>query len=204
MSLRLFPKFDLRSRIVCFLTLCPVKNPSTGSVLNGIFILVFAVSASLAAAQDKPFFSAQYPAAGVSLPQTSIGAAETPVPRARNSRVVSSDDFKGEQSGAAPTGQIGQTVRPPNLTQYGVDFDKRHPGLWGPQADLDSIKQQLDQAQPSPTSSPSATPSPTPSPTPVRNKIGRRVYIVNPNTATLQPAANPSATPVIILVQPQH
>ena len=162
-----------------------------------------AVFASLAPAQDKPFFSAQYPAAGVSLPPASTGAGETSVPRPRNSRVVSSDDLKGDPTKAASTGQNTQTVRPPNLTQYGVDFDKRHPELWGPQPDLDAIKQQLDQAQPSPTLSPSPTPSATPSPTPVRIRIGRRFYNVNPN-ATLQPTANPSATPVIIVVQPRN
>jgi hypothetical protein len=170
-------------------------------VLKEMFILICA--ASMADAQDKPFFSGQYPAAGVSLPSASTGAAETSVPRPRNSRVVSSDDLKSDQTKVAPAGQNTPTARPPNLTQYGVDFDKRHPELWGPQPDLDSIKQQLDHAQPTPTPSPSPTPSATPSPTPVRIRIGRRFYNVNPN-ATLQPAANPSATPLIIVVQPQH
>jgi hypothetical protein len=169
---------------------------------NGFFILIVAVSAFPAGGQDKPFFSAQYPAAGVSLRATSAAPEQTIVPKIRNPRVVSSDDFKGEQSGGSGSGQNTQTVRPPNLTQYGVDFDKRHPELWAHQSDLDAVKQQLDQAQPAPTPSPSPTPSATPSPTPVRIKIGRRVYLLNSN-ATLHPAANPSATPVIIVVQPQ-
>ena len=190
---------------VCFLTLRSVKNPShMRVVLKAFFILTFAVSASLTGAQDKPFFSAQYPSAGVSLPAASSAAGETFVPRVRNSRVVSSDDFKGEQSGVVPTGQISQTARPPNLTQYGVDFDKRHPELWGPQPNLEAIKQQLDQAQPTPTPSPSPTPSATPSPTPARIRIGRRLYNFNPTGGTLQPAANPNATPIIIVVPQQH
>jgi hypothetical protein len=171
-------------------------------VLNRVLLAMVAISASLAPAQDKAFFSPQYPAAGACLPPASSGVVETGVPRARNSRVVSSDDFKGEETGARLTGQNGQTVRPPNLTRYGVEFDKRHPELWGPQPDLDSIKQQLAQAQPSPT--PSSSPAPSATPTHVRIKIGRRFYTVNPTNATLQPSANPSATPVIIVVQPQH
>lgn len=173
-------------------------------MLKGVLVVIVAVSASAAEAQDKPFFSAQYPAAGVSLPPTSATTpGQNSVPRARSPRVVSSDDFKGEQNTQAQTVQTSQTARPANLTQYGVDFDKRHPELWGPQPDLETVKQQLDQGQPSPTPSPAATPTPTPSPTPVRIKVDRRVYVINPN-ATLQPAANPGATPMIIVVQPQH
>jgi hypothetical protein len=193
-------QFNITGLRSFFLTLLAVKNHSNMRVvLKGIVILIVAVSVSLVVAQDKPFFSAQYPAGGVSLTPAWTGAGETFAPRVRNPRVVSSDDFKGEQNGPTPTGQNSQTVRPPNLTQYGVDFDKRHPELWGPQPDLEAVKRQLDQAQPSPAPSP----SPTPSPTPVRIRIGRRFYNVNPN-ATLQPAANPSATPVIIVVQPQR
>jgi hypothetical protein len=165
-----------------------------------IFILIVAVSASLTGAQDKPFFSAQYPAAGVSLPTAPARAGEDSASRVRNSRVVSSDDLRNGQTQA---GQTNYTVRPPNLTQYGADFDKRHPELWESQPDLDAVKRQLDQAQASPTPSPIPTPTSTPTPTPVRIKIGRRIYSVNPN-ATLQPAANQSATPVIILVQPKY
>jgi hypothetical protein len=166
-----------------------------------IFILLVEGSASLAPAQDKPFFSELYPASGVSLAPTQNATGQTFVPKVRNPRVVSSDDFKGEQSGVAASGQNSQTVRPPNLTQYGADFDKRHPELWETQPDLEAVKQQLEQAQPSPTPSPSPTQTATSSPTPIRIKIGRRVYMVNQN-ATMLPAANPSATPVIIVVQP--
>ena len=163
-------------------------------VLKGFLILILAAGlfTSIGAAQDKPFFSAQYPAAGVPLP-AATPALQAGAPKVRNPRVVSSDDIKSEA-------QI-QTVtsRAPNLTQFGVDFDRRHPELFAPQPDLDAVKQQLNQGQSSPT--PSPTPSPSPSPTPWRVKVGRRVFIANPN-ANLQPSANPTATPVIIVVQP--
>ena len=163
-------------------------------MLKGILILIVAVElfASTGAAQDKPFFSAQYPAAGVPLP-TATPALQGVEPKVRNPRVVSSDDLKSEA-------QV-QTLAPraPNLTQFGVDFDRRHPELFATQPDLETVKRLLNQGQGSPTPSPTASPSP--SPTPWRIKVGRRVFIVNPN-ANLQPSANPTATPVIIVVQP--
>lgn len=163
-------------------------------VLKGFLILILAAElfTSIGAAQDKPFFSAQYPAAGVPLP-AATPALQAVEPKVKNPRVVSSDDIKSEA-------QI-QTVtsRAPNLTQFGVDFDRRHPELFAPQPDLETVKQELNQGQSSPT--PSPTPSPSPSPTPWRIKVGRRVFIANPN-ANLQPSANPTATPVIIVVQP--
>jgi hypothetical protein len=163
-------------------------------VLKEFLILILAVElfASIGAAQEKPFFSAQYPAAGVPLP-AATPALQRAAPKVRNPRVVSSDDLKSEAQGQT------LTPRAPNLTQFGVDFDRRHPELFAPQPDLDTVKQQLNQGQSSPTPSPTATPSP--SPTPWRIKVGRRVFIVNPN-ANLQPSANPTATPVIIVVQP--
>ena len=159
-------------------------------------MLTLVVAASLfatsAAAQDKLFFSAQYPAAGVSLPSTTP-IAQGSVPRVKSPRVVSSDDLKGQPEPEAQT----ITPRAPNLTQFGVDFDRRHPELFTAEPDLGTVKQQLNQGEGSPT----PTSSPSPSPTPLRIKVGRRVYIVNPNS-NLQPGANPTATPIVIVVQP--
>jgi hypothetical protein len=161
-------------------------------VLKGFSILIVAVElfASIGAAQDKPFFSAQYPAAGVPL-SAATPSLQGVAPKVRNPRVVSSDDLKSEAQVQT------QAPRAPNLTQYGVDFDRRHPELFAPQPDPETVKQQLNQGQGSPT----PTPSPSPSPTPWRIKVGRRVFVVNPN-ANLQPGANPTPTPVIIVVQP--
>ena len=163
-------------------------------VLKGFLVLIVAVElfASIGAAQDKPFFSAQYPAAGVPL-SAATPSLQGVAPKVRNPRVVSSDDLKSEAQVQT------QAPRAPNLTQYGVDFDRRHPELFAPQPDPETVKQQLNQGQGSPTPSPTASPSP--SPTPWRIKVGRRVFVVNPN-ANLQPGANPTPTPVIIVVQP--
>jgi hypothetical protein len=171
-------------------------NPGDMSALKWMLTLVVTASlfASSAAAQDKLFFSTQYPAAGVSLPSTTP-TAQGSVPSVKSPRVVSSDDLKGEPEAEAQT----ITPRAPNLTQFGVDFDRRHPELFTAQPGLETGKQQLNQGEGSPT--PTPTSSPSPSPTPLRIKVGRRVYIVNPNS-NLQPGANPTATPIVIVVQP--
>jgi hypothetical protein len=168
------------------------------STLKLMLTLVVAASllATTAVAQDKLFFSAQYPAAGVSLPSTTP-TAQGSVPRVKNPRVVSSDDLNGQPE------LESQTIMPraPNLTQFGVDFDQRHPELFTAQPGLETVKKRLNQGEGSAT--PTPTSSPSPSPTPFRIKVGRRVYIVNANS-NLLPGANPTATPIVIVVQPPN
>jgi hypothetical protein len=157
-----------------------------------IFLAAFRAGIAAASAQDTPFFSPEYPAAGVAAtPSLSAWALPTP----RNPRVVSSDDL------IASGQQAGETMpRRPNLTEFGVEFDKRHPDLYQLPADLEVLKKEMAQSSPTPSATPS--PSPTPSPTPWRIIVGHRVFLVNPN-ANIQPAARAEPTPTPVPVDPQ-